>query len=105
MGGYYISADVGWQNINHRHGRGRTLHLLENRRTAKLQWRSSAAEKSLFPPTLKENPTWFRQFCGWEDFRFMGMELLEGILEGLMTRMLWDGGRRGFMMEVGVDWA
>ena len=35
----------------------------------------------------------------------MGMELLEGILEGLMTRMLWDGGRRGFMMEVGVDWA
>lgn len=30
----------------------------------------------------------------------MGMELLEGILEGLMTRMLWDGGRE-VMMEVG----
>ena len=35
----------------------------------------------------------------------MGMELLEGILEGLMTRMLWDGGRRAFTVEVDVGWA
>ena len=35
----------------------------------------------------------------------MGMQLLEGILEGLMIRMLWDGGRRAFTVEVGVGWA
>ena len=64
----------------------------------------SCREKSF--PSYTERESNVVQAVLWlGGLRLMGMELLEGILEGLMTRMLWDGGRRAFTVEVDVGWA